>query len=194
MAAIVAPELSPRRILRILRGATAAEVIEGAAWYEAARTFAIGLSERYGCTLEQAIGVIAVLSPRLSWDRNMVYADTFLRTGTAPCLNGRRRAAAAVLAGDMSAVSGQKVVSFQACITDPYGSHAAVCIDRHAFDVAAGKVTDDRTRKILESVGGYQYVADLYRKAARGTGLTPSQVQAITWVRWRNLKAAGVVA
>lgn len=97
----------------------------------------------------------------------------------------------AILSGSptFDVLSGPKVRAFAACIIDPTNG-TDVVIDRHAFDIAAGRTTDDNTRNILGRKGMYEYVADLYVRAARKVGISPAQLQAVTWVVWRENHAA----
>jgi hypothetical protein len=179
------------RIIAIYRAATAAQLAEGTDWYSAARTFSIGLAERYGLTLEQAAGIVAAISPRLPWDRNMAYADLLMRTGDCPTLKGNKAKAVRILSGErpLDVLGGAKVRAFYLAIL---GDPDAVVVDRHAFDVAYGAVTDDRTRKALDRVGGYDGYANAYRAAATALGTTAVVVQAVTWVVWRASKRPGM--
>jgi hypothetical protein len=191
-------------VLAVWESATDEEREEGMGWYSAARTFAVGLTERYGVTLEQACGVLAAISPRLAWAANMVYADQLVRTGDAPILGSSKAKALRILEGEpvesvlrcavcargdtrKHVCFGEKVRSFYACITDPESD--AVCVDRHAYDVAVGCVTGEIERKALDRVGVYERVADCYRAAGAILGVSATLVQAVTWVAWRNAKA-----
>jgi hypothetical protein len=198
-------------VMDVWGDATVDELTEGLGWYEAARTFAVGLSERYGVSLEVAAGVLAALSPKVNWDRNMWAGDYLLRTGRKPpqVLPYSVERARRIMAGeDIDTVlmcarcargdkrshtcSGEKVRQFYACLTDP--ACDAVCVDRHAFDIAAGRMTNDRVRKALDRKGVYGVVADTYRVTAAlvslqvGITVAASAVQAVTWVVWRNRK------
>lgn len=198
--------ISAEHVLSVYKSATEEERSEGADWYQAAHTFARGMSDRYGLSLAQSAGIIAALSPRLSWDLNMRAADTLARTGDCATLFSSKLKAKRILWGRESVesvlqcprcqrkagkhvCSGQKVRAFFACILAA-GECDSVCIDRHAFDIAAGHVTDDVTRKLLDRRGGYDTVANAYREAARIAGVSASTVQAVTWVAWRNAKRA----
>lgn len=195
--------LSVRNVLDVYASATSEQRSEGLAWYSAAHTFALGLAERYGLSLVQAAGIIAVLSPQVSWDRNMVAADEICRTGDAVAVLGASKAKALrILAGEDPAevmgcpackrgarkhvCSGKKVRSFFACIVDP-DNPFSVCVDRHAFDIANGRVGGAALRKVLDRVGMYEQVADTYRHAARAADVSPASMQAITWVAWRAI-------
>jgi len=185
---------SVRRIGDVLALATRAEVSEGTAWYSAARTFCSGL-RRYGVTLDQAAGVVAVLSPLLSWPQNMVYAERVV--------SGRSMVGAGVLAANLAKAgrimagedvwsvvrppagrprSGQKVRAFLACILTG-GDTPVVCLDRHAYALATGR-TDVRA---LDRSGVYERLAAAYRDAGYLAGLRGSEVQAVTWLTWRRL-------
>lgn len=109
-----------------------------------------------------------------------------------------RKAAAIVLGADpASVVSGPKVIPFWNRIvdaaTDATGP-SSVVVDRHAFDVAVGQVTSDRIRgNHLGRKGGTHAVAMAYVRAAsvlrrtgEAPGITPSELQAVTWTVWRR--------
>jgi hypothetical protein len=49
-------------------------------WYQEAHDFAVFLAHTYNITTEQAAGVIAVISPRISWERNLVDAMAICTT------------------------------------------------------------------------------------------------------------------
>lgn len=163
----------------------------GIDWYSAGHTFAIGMAARYELTVRQACGVIAALSPSTDWDKNLVLADVMARTGDCKHPYGDAiRKARRILNGEdpSEALGGNKVRSFFDNLLTPATS-VEVTIDRHAHDIAAGRVTDDAERKVLERKGGYERIASCYRRAAARLGMAPCALQAITWVTWRELKA-----
>jgi hypothetical protein len=176
-----------RRVLEAFRSATPEELEEGLGWYEASRTFAMGMADRYDLTLERSVGIIAALSPRVRWARNMLYADQLCREGYAPVLRLFLARALAIRDGaePLDVLRGPKVLSFYDNILNPTESEA-VTVDRHACDLAMGIRGDDRTRDVLERKGGYEMFVAAYRSAAEILGVRPSQVQAVTWVVWRN--------
>lgn len=57
---------------------------EGLHWYQNAHDTAQGFADKYGVTIEQAAGVIAVLSPDTRWGRNVAEADRLLELVTSP--------------------------------------------------------------------------------------------------------------
>jgi hypothetical protein len=173
--------------------ATDAHYEEGIEWYSATNTFAHGLSDKYGISVRQAAGIIAAISPRVRWDKNVLWADLFCKTGDAPIMYLSKDKARRILDGEdpdvvfapKSRNSGQKVRSFFNCIIDPGCDD--VCIDRHAYDIAVGSKGTDSLRQPLNRVGVYDNIRDAYRAVANKIGLIPNQLQAVTWVAWREI-------
>lgn len=187
-----------RNIRAVLAQATPDEISDGREWYAEANRFCAALAAAYDSETRIAAGVTAAISPQLGWDLNRRYAEMLFRVGDAPT-TGRSKARALLILGgvDPDAVlappkgqprSGQKVRAFYACLVDPQRARAVV-VDRHAYDVAQAVVGDDTSRKALERVGVYDEIARAYTAVARQHGLAAHQVQAITWLTWRRLKA-----
>jgi hypothetical protein len=61
-------------------------------------------------------------------------------------------------------------------------------LDRHAVRIACpdAKTAKDAQR-ILGWAGAYDLIADAYRIAADREGIAPHQMQAITWIAYRDL-------
>jgi hypothetical protein len=190
------------RIVKTFRSATIAELSNGRDWYRRARRLAEDLvveyalaipgSPRWHKEVTKAAAVIAVLSPRLSWTKNVelarqVYTDAarIARLRNEPELYRQRRAnltesfpglkgngdkAYRILVDGEDpedVVSGPKVTAFWRTIVDPTDPRAVV-VDRHALDVAMGTVLDDRQRGIiLGRKGAYEELSALYRRAAK---------------------------
>jgi hypothetical protein len=180
-----AVETLAANILVVLGRAKPEHYREGIDWYQHAHTLARVLAGQHDISVEQAAGVLAALSPQLSWPRNVAYAEQFLATGDAPVLGRSKRAAARIVAGELplSVLQGPKVRAFFANIADP--SSDAVTVDRHAHDVAVGQRFGDARRSLLGRQGGYDLLAAAFRLAAAKVGLQPSAVQAIAWLAWR---------
>lgn len=189
------PTPRERNITATYRAATAAQRVEGRSWYATARQVAESLDP---ADPRRAAAVLAVLSPRVHWDRNVTMAaDVYAGRPVAGIRANADKARRIVDGADPDVVvSGPKVRAFWAAIVDPDNAEAIV-VDRHALDVACGDVLDDETRgKLLGRKGAYSEVAGLYRSAARrlskelGHTLTAVDVQATTWVAWRENKRA----
>lgn len=166
--------------------------------------------------LSKAVAVIAVLSPQESWDRNVekarrIYAEwdatkaarpigDYRMLASWPGLKTNATKALRILDGEKpeDVVSGPKVTAFYRAILDPNDPRGIV-IDRHAFDVAVGRVMDDRTRGIvLGRAGAYESFVRAYERAtvnlqALYPTITPAEVQAVTWCVWRRMKKEGKV-
>lgn len=189
-----------RRIVRLYREASDESLRYGVSWYWQAHGAAGILSRRFGVSREVATGVLAALSPSCHWSRNKSLAWEMLSTGNCGHMYGDAiRKARRIIDGEdpLDVLGGDKVRSFYRNILDPWGSDD-VTVDRHAFDIAAGRVTDDLARKALETggrkgnrdgqAGNYVRVADCYRRAADILGVSPHMVQAVTWCEWRDRK------
>lgn len=184
---------SATNIIAVFDQATVAELSEGMAWYNDAHALAKAISPD---NVEAGAGVIAALSPLMQWDRNMMLAVRAFEDGVASgAMPASCDKANQIMAGahPLSVLGGDKVRNFYSTIADP-AENRSVVIDRHAFDVAVGRVTDDKTRGILGRKGAYASYAITYRRAARmiekrdGIAYTPGQLQAITWCAWRRMK------
>ena len=173
-----------RRIEAIYAQATPQEVDEGMYWYAKAHAIARAIDP------DPAIGagIIAALSPQLSWGNN-VKAAKALAAGIRPTrpLPASIAKAERIHGGEAPAavLGGKKVTAFYANILNPADA-LTVTVDRHAVALATGWSPMEGTL-LLGRKGGYEAVADAYRHAARRLGILPSQVQAITWCAWRRI-------
>lgn len=188
-----------RNVTRAYRAASADEVAQGVAWYMRAHDLAVELDPG---NVTRAAAVIATLSPQASWSRNVASArlayrlrprsDVQVFVDGLPTTRVTAVKTHAILTARSDIdplVHGPKVRAFWASIIDPESDE--VVIDRHAVDVALGRVTDDRTRNLLlKRKGGFEAFALCYRRAAKILSTTPAQVQAVTWVYWRRNHAA----
>lgn len=221
-----------RNITRTFRLATDGDRAAGYAWYGRARDLAEELAatemgnpdvmptpEEYERQVRKAAAVIAVLSPRLAWRKNVEYAklaymvyndlpwlggapdvdpgvDEAYFAGMIPTLNANARKAYRILNGEApeDVVRGDKVTAFYWTIVDPTDVRSVV-VDRHAVDIAFGEVLTDDTRPTMKGAA-YVYVATLYQRAAEiisrelNEVWTPARVQATTWTYWRRERAA----
>lgn len=176
-------------VLAVYRNATAENVRAGLSWYLDAHNFARILDPARPWA---AAGIIAALSPMNGWDNNKnKAAQLYRQNGDGDNVGLKRNVAKAIriYSGDnpLDVLGGDKVRAFYATILDPNGDIDPV-IDRHAFDIAVGEVTDEKRRGILSRKGVYAEFAAVYREAARIAGIGSAQMQAITWVAWREAK------
>lgn len=191
-------------ILGIYAQASGEELAEGFHWYETAHTFAEGLALRYQVgdhqdqekRIEAAAGVIAALSPQISWDRNMVLADRLcagLRVTGVYSANIAKAHAIQAGAEPLEILGGNKVRAFFECIANPYCSRAVV-VDRHALAIVEGRVLSEAERRGALRDRVYGEIANAYIEAARIAKLdAPHEMQAVTWLVWRRMKREGKV-
>lgn len=171
------------RILAAYDRATDAERTAGAEWYPTAHRIAQSLPGVE--TVITGAGILAALSPQLSWADNVAGARNLCETGSAlPAALTLHCDRASVIrngAAPLSVLGGRKVRSFYRNILEPHRA-GAVTIDRHALAIAS----PHSSGRVLERAGGYAYVAGCYRTAARSLSLLSQEVQAITWLCHRR--------
>lgn len=177
-----------RAILKTYRRADADHLSTGAGWYAHAHELAGQIAgQSYGVTARQAAGVIAALSPQNGWEKNVAGARHACIVGSAKGLHVgcQTRKADAILSGadPLEVLNGRKERAFFCNVADP-DDVAHVTIDRHAHDIACGKRFGDADTRGLSSAGRYANLEHAYRRAAKIAGVTPNQLQAITWQVW----------
>lgn len=176
-------------ILSVFDHATPSEYRHGMVWYNRANAIAWRLDH---LNYRRAAGVLAALSPLLSWNKNVEYAELVYAGETnIPCL--KKNAAKAILIKNgwnvLDHLSGPKVVSFYHNIVDPYSDDPAhVTIDKHAFDIAIGDMDNPYKNGKAVTAALYPVMRNAYVTAAHERGIRPLQMQAVTWEAWRNEK------
>jgi len=207
MANRVKHRANTRNITGILSLATEADIFEGKEWYARAHRFGVQLIAAYDITMGQAVGVIAALSPNNKWERNCQDADRLINAYlsdhdlslTKVCTyNTNKQKAIDILSLDtesldseaiVSILNGRKITAFYRSIM---GDPNAVCVDGHAYSVFIGqRIPTSKTPAISASLyetiqRAYCLVADRSYEIC-GHKLTPTQVQAVTWVTYRRL-------
>jgi len=192
-----------KHIQALLDLASAAETAGGMTWYKDANQVAITLADRYEISEETAAGVIAALSPRNKWDRNLIDAENLIAAyvagGAAACksvkvctFGANKKKAVEILlqnAGEAAALdilSGPKLREFYSCIL----GRDDVCIDGHAYSIWFG---DRVTLNKIPSIGKKlrQEIKNDYLKVAAKNNLKGYEVQAITWVAHRRIHGVG---
>lgn len=187
-------------ILSVYKLATVSEQQHGVTWYPQARSIAKGIADRYDIHEAEAIGVIAALSPRNKWERNVIDAENLVAAFVAGgaeaaeavkvCTFGKNKAKAVRIlqagvltdADVLEILSGPKLREFYSCIR----GLADVCIDGHAYSIwTGGRIPLAEVPSIGVKIRR-QIKAD-YVAAADQAGVTPSAMQAITWVTWRRI-------
>ncbi len=189
-------------IKAVFQLASPEEIVTGKAWYQIAKAAAQLIAERHGVSEVVAIGVIAALSPRNRWSRNLIDAENLIEAYVADsesaaevkvCTFGANKAKALRILENLDLtfpdaidiLSGPKLTEFARCIRWS-ASTDEVCIDGHAYCIWNGGRTSLADVPRI-GVKLRAQIKEDYRDAASDLGLNPSALQAITWVAWRRL-------
>lgn len=191
-------------IKAVFQLATLTEQQDGVSWYPAARAIATNLAKRYSIPAAQAVGVIAALSPRNRWERNVQDADALIAAYVAGgpeqamltkvCTFGANKAKAVRIleagvltdADVLAILSGPKLREFYSCIR----GLSDICIDGHAFCIWAANRTGLKDVPAIGVKLRREIKAD-YATAADELGYTAAALQAITWCAWRRIHGVG---
>ena len=159
----------------------------GLVWYNDAFTWICELSEQYGPNPKLVTGVVAAMSPQVSWEAQVQHMPMILDHWTAfkaipntcPGFNRNKRKAEAILGGEdpRDVLSGPKVTAFYSALM---GDANAVTIDRHIYSLAYGVDPPWQTAKRIRMVDA------AYKATAALLGYTPRETQAITWLWWKD--------
>lgn len=176
-----------RNILKVYRKATPDQIEKGMRWYNDAHNLALDISNG---DVWKGAGVIAAFSPLTPWWRNVELATTSLVWGGArtDTLSNSSRIAQRIIMGEhpLEVIKGDKTRAFCENIA-LNGESRNVTVDVHAFSIANGKPIP--SSQIKMGKGLYRTIADCYSRAAKREGLLETQMQAITWVVWREINS-----
>ena len=194
--------MTVQSITAVFNLASQADKNQGLNWYARALTFAVQLSDIYDIETATIVGVIAALSPRNRWERNMQDAESMVKVYAAGgdysdlvklkvCTFSTGKQKAATILTDkvsdrdalLAILKGPKLCEFFNCIL---GDVDDVCIDGHAYSIWVG---DRITLANVPSIGKKlrQTIKSDYQQAAKNLGLKSHELQAITWVCWKRI-------
>lgn len=151
----------------------------GVQWYREARRIARQLARRYDCTVSRAAGVIAALSPRLTWTYNVTAAEAVLAGDRkVPGVFRASLAKARMIqegARPLDVLRGPKVRAFYRALM---GDRDAAVVD--VWTARAAGVQDAPNER------EYAQVAQALRMGADEVGVSTSELQAAVWVAIRG--------
>ena len=185
-------------ILNVWDATSAPERLAGGAWYLRAHHTAKRMGERHGLPFADVATVVAILSPSVKWERNVIDAETLISAHrgklpfgsfTVSTYGPNKRKAWSFLDGSLPVVFGpraQKTQAFSALIAHPDG--AEVVLDGHALCIALLGERRAIAQAPRVSPKAYMIVAESYRIAARSAGVQPHHMQAVTWMAWRRVE------
>lgn len=199
-------------ILEIYNLASDLEKAEGMNWYSDARQICLRFSKRFNLSFELVCYVMAALSPNNKWQRNITDCERVLDLYTSGKLfnkvrdyqNGDKEAlkgiACTYTANLIKAFNilenactsylgnGLKTRNFALNIYIGEVTDTNVTVDYHAFSVAVGiRHTINSIKSTSFRPKQYNEISEAYRLAAEQVNIQPKQMQAITWVTWRNI-------
>lgn len=165
------------RLLSIYAAADSDVLDAGRLWYPGAENVIADLSREFQLGRPRVAAIVAVLSPRQRWRKNMEAARHVLEgeSWRAVVYDANRDKANALLAGAPleQIIGGDKVTSFWANLI---GSRTAVTIDKWAQQAALGRYHRHQPKH-----GRYDRLVSIYRAAAETAGETPREFQSIIW-------------
>lgn len=176
-----------RRILKVWDRANESDIESGAHWYDEAGTLAANMAGAHlDGDIERAAAVIAALSPRTTWARNVAGAAAFFVGGPimarrVGCMTRNVETARQAKLHGFDALGGPKTNAFARNIA---GDREAVTVDVWACRVAS--VDEDN----LGRKGAYDVMVAAYRAAARQRAVDPAMMQATTWIVARGGRAS----
>jgi hypothetical protein len=198
--------LPQRNILEVYNKASVQDRVEGSRWYRAAQETCQELSRLYNVDPLVVTIIMSVLSPATPWEKNVEYCEKLLsdfanesvevEDGVYTVYKANAQKAVSFLEDGFKAFcwyyqditkikSGHKTLSFA---HNMWGNETEyVTIDRHSYRVwKLGYSTEPVTPPRLS---GKQYVkiVDDYKVVAEFLGVSPSTLQAVTWVTIRRL-------
>ena len=188
--------------------ATADDIRRGVRWYPDARKQVESLAERFNLEPWRVAGVVAALSPSITWSRNLETAESFIaahvagvdvldrsfKAGTYGYRN--KRVALDFLEVDAEQWAGSGTMpklgpKTGAFYSNILGSDDAT-IDGHMYAVMIGDETAS-TQDIYAQHGRitakrHRLLATALSSVAADNGLPVATFQAIVWITWRRLK------
>lgn len=159
---------------------------DGLDWYGDAQKRVSELAEKASVSTEVAAAVVAHLSPKNHWRKNMNYAEILLLQGENPPYLGRQvRSARAAMASTepLLTLRGPKVTNFALNLL---GVKDVVTVDGWAVLAAVGTDTGLNLENMLKRVGSYAALEHCYKVAAAKRNCHPCDFQAVVWCKVRG--------
>lgn len=175
-------------LLFVYAAATNSERISGRAWYNQAKLFVGRVAQTYGLEMRVVAAVVAALSPRNRWERNILDAENIIKAfiqgenyvdvKVATFYGNKDRAIAVLEQNDSTIVeTSRKTESFLYNITQPE------LLDYITLDVWMCRALhgDLEMQAFTISEEQYETFQDAVKQAAELVGEHPVEFQAIVW-------------
>lgn len=173
-----------RNILEVFLSATAADIVDGKAWYPSATAKLAELAPHWSTAKRAA--VCAIISPRITWRDNIIGFRKLVNaardySSVTPMTAGFNRNIqkaydVALDTLDATAATGPKVSCFYANLSGN--------LERATLDVWAGRAAGLTAVETDSGIRGkrYEYLEKAYVNVAHELGFKPAELQAICWL------------
>jgi len=162
-------------ILRHFDRATPSQIEDGSQWYLKANQIARDMASESPYSVYRCAAIIAKTSPRTNWGQNVKNAwQCVMGEEITGCLDMNRKGA--LQARDGVVVFGPTAHKTAAFMANILGDDYRVTVDTWAARVAGAEDAD------LSKAKDYAEVESAYCEAACLRGVSPSTMQAVTWV------------
>lgn len=157
---------------------------DGLKWYSEAFEECAKMADRVGIETWKAIAIVAVLSPKCPWEKNIEYAENLITgQGTCGALGPNKKKAKKIMRlktqkALFNHLRGPKVQSFYYNILRR-GYDTNVTVDVHMKNLIEPGMSG-----VGKAV--YRRIRERVIELARFTGYAPAQVQAVLWTVQRN--------
>ena len=146
----------------------------------------------FGVDYRTMCAVVAVLSPALRWDKNLLTARQVIADFQGDGVMGGYMAYAAnvhkairILSGESpdNVLGGLKVIAFYHNLLQPNVNTGYVTIDRHAINIALHGINASlrKSGDFTATKKAHEQIAAAYVHVAQSFGVLPQQLQAATW-------------
>lgn len=186
-------------ISKVLHQATADDRAKGKDWYGEARDEAQDIADATGLSLMRVCGIIAALSPRNKWLRNLAdaravceqrgvgYSCATFQANVDKAHNILNMPHSDSLRWDIEQeLHGKKVVAFFNNIFDPTSQR--VTVDVHMQLAALGRYLPENERPGLTDKI-YREIESAIKTIAMNNGMMPHEVQATAWLTWKGMNS-----
>ena len=183
-----------KNIIKIYEKSTEEEISNGGNWFSEARQLAKDIGELYSIDFRKVAGVLSILSPGTSWERNIIDAKNLIKDwkdGKADqtvitSYKFNKTKAIKFLDSSSFDFPGCKHRLKTACFYDNIinPDSKRVTIDRHAIKVYHGAKYPGG---VDVSLNKYLMVEKSFVETANEINIIPCNLQAITWLTYKRL-------
>jgi hypothetical protein len=179
-------------ILQCYQESSDVEKREGNTWYQQANEWCQQKAKKYNVKIETVVGIVAALSPACGVEQNLIDANNILKSNNPSEVivtsYGQNKAKAIKIKegqNPLDVLGGRKVKAFYDNMLNPESSNLC-CVDRHALCIALGRPLTESERNEWNQERKHEIVENSFITVATAIGIKPHQLQAATWISYRN--------